>query len=111
MRGASGFLQNHPFQLAKIETQKLARREIFGDQQRWLGEGAGDVLAQIRPGNMQKLLANVADVADSLAQIFTAGGGEFFADLLHIDDDRRRQPQLTFPHQTADVAGKLIILN
>ena len=60
---------------------------------------------------MQQLFANIANVANTFAQIIAGRSRKFGANLLHIADDRRPQPLMLFCHQATDIARELIILN
>ena len=60
---------------------------------------------------MQQLFADIANVADPLAQIIAGRSRKFGTNLLHIADDRRPQPLMLFCHQVTDIACKFIILN
>ena len=46
---------------------------------------------QFRPGDMQQLFANIANVANTFAQIIAGRSRKLGANLLHIADDRRPQ--------------------
>ena len=60
---------------------------------------------------MQQLFADIANVADPLAQIITGRSRKFGANLLHIADDRCTQSLMLFCHQATDIAREFIILN
>ena len=60
---------------------------------------------------MQQLFANIANVANTFAQIIAGRSRKLGANLLHIADDRRPQSLMLFCHQATDIACKFIILN
>lgn len=66
------FFKHHAFQVLRVEAEKLAGRQIFRHQNGGALSECGGLL-QLRPGNVKKLLADVANIADAFTQVIAGG--------------------------------------
>lgn len=73
MRRPACFFKHHAFQILRVEAEKLAGRQIFRYQNGGGAKGECGGLLQLRPGNVKKLLADVANIADAFTQVIAGG--------------------------------------